>query len=140
MFQSPDEDSIIPEVTALAITETQQSLFQSPDEDSIIPELRIDDSLMMALVGSFSPLTRIRSSRRTTYLNMWDQIVEKFQSPDEDSIIPEATMRFMSIAWMSLFQSPDEDSIIPERLQRECHALDNVQFQSPDEDSIIPEW
>ena len=40
-------------------------------------------------VYSFSPLTRIRSSRRDEGKEDGEEDGEVFQSPDEDSIIPE---------------------------------------------------
>ena len=48
---------------ALGVIGVPLPMFQSPDEDSIIPEFRYAQTEFEAYVYSFSPLTRIRSSR-----------------------------------------------------------------------------
>ena len=76
MFQSPDEDSIIPEGDGHGDVRSEgiAGLFQSPDEDSIIPECPTTHLDMVREMVRFSPLTRIRSSRSKA---VWIEVPEE---------------------------------------------------------------
>ena len=95
---------------------------RASQHQSFSPLTRIRSSrrpLRMQATGGgdtcFSPLTRIRSSRRRRLTNLAGQCRPRFQSPDEDSIIPELVLAPSQYAGAYMFQSPDEDSIIPEK-------------------------
>ena len=139
MFQSPGEDSLLPDLLSLVLAgglaigsfnplaRIHFSLTMGNQADQpgrlsrFNPLARIHFSLtnrphptITKPTSSFNPLARIHFSLTVGNTCKVTEIAPSFQSPGEDSLLPDATAPGIRVSCQCLFQSPGEDSLLPD--------------------------